>query len=331
MAHPDFPKNVRDFQSRFARDAECLKYLVDSRWPDGFCCPRCSHAGGYWMLGRRLFQCEGCKYQASVTAGTVMHRSRMPLSTWFWAAYLVTTHTPGMSALQFARQAGISNYETAFMMLHKLRAAMVKEGRDKLRGLVEVDESYVGGQKKGQRGRGAKGKAIVAASVEVRTREGAPGTYAGRLRLGVVPDVSGKTLCGFVKDTAELGTIIRTDGWVGYCGLKKLGFDHRPEVEESPENASKLFPHVHRVFSNLKAWLIGTHHGVSPHHLPAYLNEYVFRFNRRGTPMAAFQTVLGLADERLGPTYDALYGIAKGEADAWVHPASAKDGGEHYR
>lgn len=322
MARPDFPKTVVEFQRRFATDEACLDYMVKSRWPDGFACPRCSCSAHYWKAPRRLMQCKQCDYQASVTAGSVMHRSKMPLATWFWAAYLVTTHTPGMSALQFARQAGIKNYETAFMMLHKLRGAMVREGRDRLRGTVEVDESYVGGAKQGPSGRGAKGKAIVAAAVEVRAREHGEGTFAGRLRLRVVPNVMGKTLCGFVSDCVEQGAVVRTDGWAGYNELPTLGYCHGPEVEGTPERAAEVLPHVHRVFSNLKSWLIGTHHGVSTHHLPAYLNEYVFRFNRRGTPMAAFQTVLGLADERLGPTYEGLYGIAKGEKDAWKHPAA---------
>lgn len=310
-----------DFQKRFATDEACLKYLIDSRWPDGFSCPRCSGTASYWKAPRKLFQCKQCGHQTSVTAGTVMHRSKIELPRWFWAAYFVTTHTPGMSAVQFQRQSGIRCYETAFIMLHKLRAAMVREGRDKLHGMVEVDESYVGGAKKGPAGRGAKGKAIVAA-VEVRPKKGGKGTYAGRVRLRVVPDVSGKTLCGFVSDCVEPGTIIRTDGWAGYNDLKRRGFDHRPEIEGAPENASKLFPHVHRVFSNLKSWLIGTHHGVSPQHLQAYLNEHVFRFNRRGKPMAAFQTVLSLADERLGPTYAGLYGIAKGKEDSRRRPAA---------
>jgi transposase-like protein len=222
-----------------------------------------------------------------------MHRSKQPLHLWFWGAYLVTTHTPGMSALQFARQTGISTYETAFMMLHKLRAAMVREGRDRLRGIVEADESYVGGREAGPGGRGARGKAIVAAAVEVRKDDNGR-AFAGRLRLCLIPNV--------------------------YNGIKALGYRHEPVVEGTPENAPNVLPHVHRVFSNLKSWLIGTHHGVSKQHLQAYLNEYVFRFNRRRTPMAAFQTVLGLIAERVGPTYDGLYGVAKGRK-AWRHPA----------
>jgi transposase-like protein len=249
-----------------------------------------------------------------------MHRSKVPLTTWFWAAYLVTTHTPGMSAVQFSRQAGIANYETAFMLLHKLRAAMVKEGRDKLKGVVEVDESFVGGKStKEAKGRSGKDKVIVIAAIESRIADdGKP--YAGRLRLRVIPNTTKKTLTDFVISVVEPGSEIRTDGWVAYNNVTKEGYSHKAYVEDGGENAPALLPHVHRVFSNLKAWLLGTHHGrVSRQHLQAYLNEYVFRFNRRQTPMAAFQTVLGLADERLGPTYDGLYGVSKSKG-IYHHP-----------
>jgi len=319
MLRPDFPKSVMEFQRRFARDEACLEYLIQSRWPEGFACPRCGQKEHYWKVRRRLFECKGCGRQTSVTAGTVMHRSKQPLHLWFWGAYLVTTHTPGMSALQFARQTGISTYETAFMILHKLRAAMVREGRDRLEGIVEADESYVGGREAGSGGRGARGKAIVVAGVEVRKDDNRR-AFAGRLRLRLIPNVMGETLVKFVSDTVEPGTVVRTDGWAGYNGIKALGYRHEPWVEGTPENAPKVLPHVHRVFSNLKSWLIGTHHGVSKQHLQAYLNEYVFRFNWRRTPMAAFQTVLGLIAERVGPTYDGLYGVAKGRK-AWRHPA----------
>lgn len=320
MSRPDFPKSITDFQSRFATEEACLKYMIDSRWPDGFVCPSCQGKEYYSLPKRRLFQCKGCSRQTSVTAGTVMHRSKMPLPTWFWAAYLVTTHTPGMSAVQFSRQAGISNYETAFMLLHKLRAAMVKEGRDKLRGIVEVDESFVGGRSdKTTKGRSGKAKVIVIAAVEVRPMEGAK-TMAGRLRIRVIKNTTAITLTEFVKDAIEIGSEIRTDGWSAYNLIAKEGYSHKAFVEGDGKNAPKLLPHVHKVFANLKAWLLGTHHGrVSRQHLQAYLNEYIFRFNRRQTPMAAFQTVLGLADERLGPTYKGLYGVAKGSR-IYHHP-----------
>lgn len=321
MARPDFPRTVLEFQRRFATDEAVLSYMIESRWPDGFACPRCGGQEAYWKAPRRLLECKQCGYQASPTAGTVLHRSKMPLWAWFYAAWLVTTQTPGMSAVQFGRQMGIRNYETAFTMLHRLRAAMVKEGRELLCGVVEVDETYVGGPKAGPGGRGARGKAIVAGAVEVR------GKYAGRVRLRMVPNVSGLTLVGFVKANVELGTVVRTDGWEGYNGLRAAGYRHVATVEGDPKMASKLFPHIHRIFSNLKSWLIGTHHGVSPQHLPAYLNEYVFRFNRRGTPMAAFQTVLGLTAQRHGPTYEGLYAVKGKAAGAWVHPNSTTASG----
>lgn len=320
MTRPDFPKSVTDFQARFSTEDACLQYLTDSRWPGGFSCPSCQGKDSYWLPKRRLYQCKGCSKQTSVTAGTVMHRSKMPLPTWFWAAYLVTTHTPGMSAVQFARQAGISRYETAFMLLHKLRAAMVKDGRERLRGTVEVDESFVGGPKPGDKGRSAKGKVTIIAAVESRLTEDEGKTVASRLRLKVIPNTSMKTITAFVKDAVEPGSTILSDGWQAYNGVKNEGYSHKAYVEGDGKNAPKLLPHVHRVFSNLKAWLLGTHHGrVSPQHLQAYLNEYVFRFNRRQTPMAAFQTILGLADERLGPTYDGLYGVAKSKG-VYHHP-----------
>lgn len=319
MSRPDFPKTVLEFQRRFSTEEACLQYMVDSRWPEGFACPICQHKDAYWLPKRKLYQCKGCKRQTSVMAGTVMHRSKVPLQTWFWAAYLVTTHTPGMSAVQFARQADM-NYETAFMLLHKLRASMVKEGRDRLKGIVEVDETFVGGHTEGHKGRDLTGKAAVIAAVERRTTDKGE-IIAGRLRMRVIPNTTGKTLSAAVMAMIEPGATVLTDGWRAYDTIAK-DYEHKPEVEGSGARAPEILPLVHRVFSNLKTWLLGTHHGrVEPQHLQAYLNEYVFRFNRRRTPMAAFQTVLGLADERLGPTYEGLYGVAKGTT-IYHHPDS---------
>jgi len=227
---------------------------------------------------------------------------------WFHAAYMVTTLTPGISAVQFQRQMGIASYKTAFLMLHKLRSAMVRQGRYKLSGVVEVDESYIGGPEPGKPGRGALGKVLVVGAVDLR------GKYANRVRLKVIPNASMAVLTDFVKDDIEIGSAIRTDEWDGYNKLEQEGYHRIIALNE--------LTHVHRVFSNLKTWLLGTHHGrVSPQHLQAYLNEYTFRFNRRGTPMAAFQTALGLTGERLGPTYKGLYGVGKG-LQLWTHPAN---------
>jgi len=224
---------------------------------------------------------------------------------WFYAAYLVSTITPGISATQLQRQLGLSSYQTTYMMLQKLRAGMVREDRDKLGGVVQVDETYVGGKKPGLRGRAALGKAIVAGAAEIR------GKGIARIRLRVIPNASSPTLTKFVKDNVISRATIVTDDWTGYMGLPKAGYRHI--VDDS------ALVNIHRVFSNLKTWLRGTHHGVSRQHLQAYLNEYTFRFNRRGTPMAAFQTALGLGSQRLGPTYKGLYGVAKGKGK-WTHP-----------
>lgn len=313
MPRPDFPRTMIEFSRRFATEQACLEYLVASRWPDGFECPRCGESRAWWKEGKGVFECTDCHHETSVTAGSVMHRTKQPLTFWFHAAYLVTTFSTGLSAMMFQRQMGLTRYETAFNLLHKLRAAMVREDRTPLAGIVEADEAYVGGPQEGPAGRGALGKVIIAGAVEVR------GENAGRCRLRVVDDISSRSLIGFLRETVEPGTIVRTDGLKSYSGLTKAGFRHEVEIAERPKDAVNIWPHIHHVFGNLKAWLIGTHHGVSPQHLQAYLNEFAFRFNRRHVPMAAFQTVLGLIDERQGPTYEGLYGVKK-KTGAWAHP-----------
>jgi transposase-like protein len=324
MPRPEFPRSVLEFQRRFSTEEACLQYLIESRWPDGFRCPRCEHPEAFWISNRRVFQCKACRHQASVTAGTVMHRSRTPLTTWFWGAYLVTTHTPGMSAMQFQRQTNLPSYETAFQMLHKLRSAMVSDNREPLHGTVEIDETLIGGKEKGVMGRRGEKKVMVVGAVEVR------GEYAGRIRLQVVRDATTLLLSRFIANNVRPGSTIKTDGWHAYPAVSVLGYKHVPEVQGPRERSSEILPHIHRVFSNLKAWLIGTHHGVSPQHLQAYLNEYTFRFNRRKTPMAAFQTVLGLSTGKRGPSYSDIYKVNKKEprkrigspaqSKKWAHP-----------
>lgn len=251
-----------------------------------------------------------------------MHRTRTPLLIWFWGAYLVTTHTPGLSATQFQRQLGIKRYETAFQILHKLRAAMVRPGRDKIGSdgwHVEVDETYVGGRTRGE-GSGTTHKARVAGAVEVRLltkprRKGERQLYAGRLRLSIVPNRGQLALERFVQANVEEGRIVVTDGWTGYDGLNALGYQHEPiTIRGDQSRTEESLPMIHLVFSNLKAWLLGTHHGVSPQHLPAYLNEFVFRFNRRFFPMTAVHSVLGIGMTTPGPTKQGLY------TGRWKHP-----------
>jgi transposase-like protein len=291
-----------DFQARFGAEQACREYLFASRWPDGFVCPGCGGAEAGAMHRRRLvWQCKRCGRQSSVTAGTVMHGTRTPLRTWFWAAYLVATHHPGISAKQLQRQLGLSRYETAWLILQKLRRAMVAPEREPLKREVEVDEFYLGGLDEGRTGGRARGnKTLVGVAVEVR------GRGSGRLRLGVLADASGDSLTGFVSATTAVGAIVHTDGWMGYSGLGKLGYKHRPRSQRATPPGEQLLPRAHRAVSNLKAWMHGTHRGVSDEHLPVYLDEHVFRHNRRNSPMAAFQTLLGLGALHKPATYNQI-------------------------
>jgi transposase-like protein len=288
-----------DFQERFPDDAACLEYLAASRWPEGFRCPACGGARAWVLERRHLWECAACHQQTSVTAGPVMHGTRTPLRLWFWAAYLAATHTPGISATQLQRQLGITRYETAWLILQKLRRAMVAPEREPLRDEVEVDETLVGGVREGRHVARRHGeKALVGVIVEVR------GRGSGRLRLKLRDDASQKTLTGWVKESVEPGAVVHTDGWPAYGKLAAAGFDHRPRLQRRDHpDAQKLLPRAHRAASNLKTWLQGTHRGVSPEHLPAYLDEFVFRHNRRRTPMAAFQTLLGLGALHEPTTY----------------------------
>lgn len=323
-----FPTTLPEFQRVFPDDEACAKYLEHLRWPKGFTCTKCGTIGEPYRFVKRtsvVLRCRGCRANVSLTATTVMKSSHTPLSVWFWGAYLVTTQTPGQSALQFQRQLGLSRYETAFQMLHKLRAGLVRPERDTIgdQHPVEVDETLVGGRTKGE-GRGVHHKATVVGAIEVRTRTPVADSkkakrkvYAGRLRLRLVPGRGAKELTGFVQENVTKGAVVRTDGWTGYNDLAKLGYAHEPLVlDGDPERTDAHLPMIHIAFSNLKTWLLGTHHGVSRHHLQAYLNEFVFRFNRRFYPMTAFNSALGLAANSSAPTYESLY---SGE---WIHPAA---------
>lgn len=315
-----FPRSLPEFQRLFPDEAACAAYLERARWSDGFICPRCETVGEPYRYSARpgVLCCRACRRETRLTAGTVMERTHTPLSVWFWAAYLVASQTPGISAVQFQRQLGLSRYETAFQILHKLRAGMVRPDQDQIGGKpdehVEADETWIGGRTRGE-GRGVHHKSLVAAAVEVRQRK--PGTklnprrsgrYAGRVRLAVVPDRSARALGGFVKTVVAPGARIITDDWSGYAGLTKHGFNHVAIAERGdPQVAEEFMPIVHLVFSNLKTWLRGIHHGVSPQHLQTYLNEFTFRFNRRFYPFNAFRSLLGIAGDVTAPTYAQLY------------------------
>ncbi len=288
-----------EFQERFATEQACREYLFCSRWPEGFVCRACgSSTCGEMHIARLVWQCKACGQQTSATAGTVLHATRTPLRVWFWAAYLVATHHPGISAKQLQRQLGLARYETAWLILHKLRRAMVAPEREALKDEVEVDECWIGGVDPGQHGREPGTKTLVGVAVEVR------GRGSGRLRLRPLDDASGPTLRAFVGDVVANGAVVHTDGWRSYRPIVKDGYEHRPRSQRAAAHDDEpILPRAHRAISNLKLWLAGTHRGVSPEHLPVYLDEYVFRHNRRHTPMAAFQTLLGLGALHEPTTY----------------------------
>ena len=302
MPRPAFPASLPEFQQQFADEAACRQYLEACRWPDGFRCPRCGHGQAFSLRAWHRRECAGCHYQVSLTAGTVFHRTKTPLTLWFWAAYLMTTDKRGISAVLLQRQLAMRRYETAWLLLHKLRRAMVNAAREPLHGEVELDDTWVGGPQPGLRGsRQLKGRkaALVAVAVEKR------GTRTGRARMAVIPDFKARTVLTFVKQNIAPGTTIYTDGLTPFTGLAKAGYRHVPRTQPPRagfrKGAKSVVPLADRAIGNLQQWLIGTHHGVGRHQLQVYLDEFVFRHNRRQTPMAAFQTLLGLSTGR-GPT-----------------------------
>jgi transposase-like protein len=224
-----------------------------------------------------LFQCAACSYKASVTAGTIFQDTHLPLILWFRALWWVTSQKNGASALGLQRILGLGSYKTAWSWLHKLRRAMVRPGRERLSGRVEVDETYLGGREKGVNGRQTQAKALIV----VAAQEDGPGI--GRIRLQRVPDVSADSLLPFVEASVEPGSVVHTDGWDPYRGLTQKGYTHEVTIlRRQKQSASDLLPRVHRVVSLLKRWLLGTHQGaVSHEHLDYYLDEFTFRFNRR--------------------------------------------------
>lgn len=266
-----------DFEREFATDAACRAYLERLRWPDGFRCPACG-AGRGWRVARGgLWFCAECRRQTSATAGTIFEGTRKPLRMWFRAMWLVTNQKHGVSALGLQRALGLKSYQTAWAWLQKLRRAMVRPGRDRLSGRVEVDETYVGGVEPGVHGRQTLTKAIVAVAVEYD--DGG----LGRIRLRRVADISAESLRVFIDGAVEPGSVVRTDGLPSYKWLAGAGYRHEViNLSASADPAHVLMPGVHRAASLLKRWWLGTHQGaITPEHLDYYLDEFTFRFNRR--------------------------------------------------
>jgi transposase-like protein len=276
----DYPRDLLELEARFSTEAACEEYLVRLRWPAGFRCDRCGGQKAWSVSGARRdrWECAACHGQVALTAGTIFQDSRLPLTLWFRAVWWVTSQKNGVSAMGLQRILGLKSYKTAWTMLHKLRHAMVRPGRDRLIGRVEADEAFVGGEEEGVHGRQRETKAMVAVAVEKDGRRG-----IGRIRMRRIPDASAESLMPFIQDSVEPGSVVRTDGWLGYVPLEGNGYKHEIVfLKGGNKTASELMPRVHLAVALLKRWLLGTHQGgVSLEHLDAYLDEFTFRFNRR--------------------------------------------------
>ena len=271
--------DVATFHTRFGSDQACLEHLKQVRWGldlERFECPECGRRQGWWLRKRQLVECRGCHRQTSVTAGTVFHRKRTPLWKWFWAMYQLAQDKKGIAALELAKQVAVS-YGTAWLMLHKLRRAMRdRTQRYTLHGLVEVDETYVGGQASGRRGRGAAKKTPVAVAVELDDQR-----KPRRIAMSVLAKVDGHSLKRFAAKTIEKGSTLRTDGWGSYRSVAKAGYSHEVIKTGGGKAAVQTFPWLHTFIGNMKRMILGTYHSVSPKHLDDYLAEFTYRANRR--------------------------------------------------
>lgn len=270
----DYPQNIMDFEKRFQTEKACQDYLFQLRWPNGFQCTHCGNTKA-WPMKDALYQCSQCNSKISVTAGTIFHGTHKPLVLWFRAIWWLTGQKNGASALGIQKIMGLGGYKTAWTWLHKLRRAMITPGRANLSGTIEMDETYIGGEKPGKRGRGAAGKSLVAILAEIKD------SAIGRIRLKRIEDASSDSLNEAALSTVNKNSLIRTDGWKGYNLLSTLGYQH--EIIRPDSNIGEdLLPNCHRIASLLKRWLLGTHQGaVSHEHLDYYLDEFTFRFNRR--------------------------------------------------
>lgn len=297
-------RSLAEFQKAFSDEASCAAFLVNRRWPDGFICPGCGKRRGVSLKTRpRLHECLDCGRQTSVTAGTTMHRSKLPLTTWFWAAHLMATHSNGMSARQLEDQLGVT-YKTAWLLTQKLRRSMVDPDRDPLEGVVEIDQAEIPFREADTFFEpGKAGKILVIGAVEVIDRDTNKAkprrkhakyldTRSGRIRLAMIANNSAASIAAFVRANVKPGATLLTDGHASYPGL--TGYRHDPRIVGAMAGHVVL-PWIHRAFSLLKRWGLGTYHGLRRKHLDTYLNEFVFRYNRRFYRHVSFETLLGLA------------------------------------
>ncbi len=269
------PVNQIEFEKMFTTEEQCLDYLKELRFPKGYSCRKCQH-NEYWLNNRGIMVCKNCKNELSITSGTIFHRSKLPLVVIFRVLWWMVAQKNGVSAVGIQRVLGLGSYRTAWVWLHKFRRLMVFPGRNKLSGKIEVDETLVGGKRSGKRGRGAEGKSLVVIAVEIMEK----GT--GRVRMSLISDASKKSLKKFINENIETGSNLITDGWKGYTGISKSGYQHEIEDKTKLLDGEEILPNVHRIASLLKRWLLGTHQNyIGEGYLSYYLDEYTFRYNRR--------------------------------------------------
>ena len=274
-----YPRDFQEFLAQFGSEEDCWNYIFEIRWPNGFVCPKCGNSK-YWLTEQKLIHCSSCGNQASVTSGTIFHGTRKPLLLWFHIMWWVVAQKTGASANNLMDFMGFGSYETAWSWLHKLRRVMVRPERDLLSGIVEVDETFIGGVEAGSgtQGRGADTKVLVVVATECI------GKRIGRVRFKCIENASSESLIPFIEENVEQGSTIITDGWTGYSSLTKSDkYKHEIKVVSgSGKKAHELLPHVHLVDSLVKRWINGTHQGsISPKYLSYYLDEFAFRFNRK--------------------------------------------------
>jgi transposase-like protein len=270
-----YPVDQMEFEEMFKTEQDCIDYLASLKWPNGFECPQCGSIR-FWYKSKGRYECQDCHKETTVTNNTIFHKTTKPLLIWFRAIWWMVAQKNGVSAKGLQKILGLGSYQTAWTWLHKFRRLMVSSGRSKLQGTVEVDEVFVGGKTPGKRGRGAEGKSIIAVAVEVQGRK------TGRVRMEKIPDASGKSLKSFIERNIEPSSTIITDGWPSYSELKKMGYIHKVSKSVVNEEDEEILPNVHRVASLLKRWLLGTHQSyLNKNKLGYYLDEYVFRYNRR--------------------------------------------------
>ena len=301
-----YPKDFQEFLIQFPDEKSCWQYLIDIRWSDGYVCPHCNSAN-YWLTAQHKIHCTSCEKAFSITSGTIFQDSKKPLLLWFHIMWWVVAQKTGASAYNLMDFMGFGSYQTAWLWLHKLRRVMVRQGREKLSGVVEVDETYIGGEEigTGKQGRGAEEKSLVIVATECI------GKKIGRVRFRIIPDASQESLISFIEENVETQSTVITDGWSGYASLSKSkDYVHIEKViAGSGKQAHELLPHVHMVDSLVKRWINGTHQGkMSPKYLEYYLDEFAFRFNRKVSTHRGklFYRLMQQAVTTLPVTYDEM-------------------------